>query len=221
MATVIQKESTSIPYAASVTLADGSQRQVSEAVDTLITLGDRQLQVRFLIMPDATEGLLLGLDFLVKAEAKLTCAGLTCDFSRQSEEHHRTISTAESISTEHDNPVADAGHKTVSEHELEERAKIKLFLEEELQKFREIHGPATIATHRINMKEDRPFKLRYAPRNPAVQSIIDSKINELLALGYIEPSHSPYSSPITLAQKKNGTWRLCIDFRQLNSKVCQ
>lgn len=34
--------------------------------------------------------------------------------------------------------------------------------------------------------------------------------------GRIEPSKSPYSSPIVLARKKNNEWRLCVDYRQIN-----
>lgn len=104
------------------------------------------------------------------------------------------------------------------DHDSEEQRRIRTFLEEELQKFRDLHGLSTVARHKIVLNDDRPFKLRYASRNPAMQAIIDGKINELLANGYIEPSASAYSSPITLAKKKNGTWRLCMDYRHLNSK---
>jgi hypothetical protein len=45
---------------------------------------------------------------------------------------------------------------------------------------------------------------------------IKRQIQELLQKGHIRPSSSPCGSPIVLVQKKDGTWRLCIDYRALN-----
>jgi hypothetical protein len=45
---------------------------------------------------------------------------------------------------------------------------------------------------------------------------IKRQIQEILQKGHIRPSSSPYGSPIVLVQKKDGTWRLCIDYRSLN-----
>ena len=43
------------------------------------------------------------------------------------------------------------------------------------------------------------------------------EIKKLLELNFIEPSVSPFRSPIVLVKKKDGSLRLCIDFRKLNS----
>ena len=45
---------------------------------------------------------------------------------------------------------------------------------------------------------------------------IKHQIQELLQKGHIHPSSSPCRSLIILVQKKDGTWRLCIDYRALN-----
>jgi hypothetical protein len=45
---------------------------------------------------------------------------------------------------------------------------------------------------------------------------IKQHIQELLHKGHIRPISSPCESPIVLVQKKDGTWRICIDYRALN-----
>ena len=44
-------------------------------------------------------------------------------------------------------------------------------------------------------------------------------IQQQLSAGIIRKSHSPYSSNIVLVRKKNGQLRICIDYRQLNSRT--
>jgi hypothetical protein len=39
----------------------------------------------------------------------------------------------------------------------------------------------------------------------------------MLAKGWIQPSTSPYSSPVLLVRKKTGDWSLCVNFRRLNA----
>ncbi|PNY17781.1 Ty3/gypsy retrotransposon protein [Trifolium pratense] len=55
-------------------------------------------------------------------------------------------------------------------------------------------------------------------RYPHAQKLeIETQVRKLLDNGWIKPSNSPYSSPILLLKKKDGTWRMCVDFRALNA----
>jgi hypothetical protein len=46
---------------------------------------------------------------------------------------------------------------------------------------------------------------------------IENIIQELLEVGVIHPSTSPYSSPVFMVSKKEGTWHMCLYFRALNN----
>ena len=104
----------------------------------------------------------------------------------------------------------------LEKEKVEEEVIVKKFLDAELPRFDTLKGTSNIAQHSITMKHDRPLKQRYSPNNPAVQNLINIEVDNLLEDQRIEPSKSPYSSPVVLVKKTNGEWRLCVDYRQIN-----
>ncbi|GKE39238.1 putative reverse transcriptase domain-containing protein, partial [Tanacetum coccineum] len=45
---------------------------------------------------------------------------------------------------------------------------------------------------------------------------LSSQLQELQDKGFIRPSHSPWGAPVLFVKKKDGSFRMCIDYRELN-----
>ncbi|GJS37901.1 putative reverse transcriptase domain-containing protein [Tanacetum coccineum] len=45
---------------------------------------------------------------------------------------------------------------------------------------------------------------------------LSNQLQELLEKGFIRPSSSPWGAPVLFVKKKDGTFRMCIDYRELN-----
>lgn len=62
----------------------------------------------------------------------------------------------------------------------------------------------------------RPPAQRMFRYSQAERDEIQRQITQLLSQGLIEPSSSPFGAPVLFARKKDGTLRMCVDYRQLN-----
>lgn len=78
-------------------------------------------------------------------------------------------------------------------------------------------GHATKVRHHIKLTDDHPFKERSRRITPAMIEEVRKHLQEMLELGVIKRSESPYASNIVLVKKKDGTLRFCIDLRLLNN----
>lgn len=72
---------------------------------------------------------------------------------------------------------------------------------------------------KIILMDEVPVRQRARRLPPIEKAEVDRQVAEWLENGIVQPSCSDYASPVVLADKKDGSKRLCIDFRNLNKKI--
>ncbi|UYV79839.1 K02A2.6-like, partial [Cordylochernes scorpioides] len=81
----------------------------------------------------------------------------------------------------------------------------------------EYKGRTHLVKHQIKTTSDIPIRKNPYRVSLKERNIISDQINSMLKNGIISHSSSPWASPIILVKKKNGTFRFCVDYRNLNS----
>ena len=79
-------------------------------------------------------------------------------------------------------------------------------------------GRTTLVEHHIRTPEAKPRQLPPYRVPEAHKAEVKKEIEEMLADRIIEPSASEWSSPMVLVKKKDGSLRLCVDYRKLNQQ---
>uniref|UniRef100_A0A8C5H551 Gypsy retrotransposon integrase-like protein 1 n=1 Tax=Gouania willdenowi TaxID=441366 RepID=A0A8C5H551_GOUWI len=80
-------------------------------------------------------------------------------------------------------------------------------------------GKASDFVHKIHLLDEKPFRLPYRRVPPSQYEKLRTALNEMEERGIIRKSHSEYASPLVLVWKKDGSLRICTDFRWLNAKT--
>jgi hypothetical protein len=96
-----------------------------------------------------------------------------------------------------------------------------------IDKHSKVFGPIPLGVppnrgfeHIIELEEGAKPVITTPYRHPKkYKDEIEKAIKELLDMGHIRPSSIPFASSVVLVKKKDGTKRMCIDFRALNKKT--
>ena len=102
------------------------------------------------------------------------------------------------------------------QHEAKEMLKrnAKVFSKDDMDM-----GRTNLVKHHIKLTDPVPFKEAYRRIPPQMYDGVKTHLQEMLDLGAIRPSNSPWASAIVLVRKKDGRLRFCIDLRKLNNRT--
>lgn len=117
-------------------------------------------------------------------------------------------------------PSLDAGREEVIiNHELstERLEDVKTLMSEYDGVFSALPGCTDAIVHDIKLITSEPFRSKCYPVPLHLEKHFESEVDKLLELGIIQPSTSPYSSPVVMVKKPDSTYRLTIDYRALNA----
>ena len=80
-------------------------------------------------------------------------------------------------------------------------------------------GKTTLITHDVPTGNAKPVCQAARRQSPEEYQAMKEIVEDLYQCGIIQPSKSQWASNIRMAKKKNGSWRMCIDYRDLNKRT--
>ena len=80
-------------------------------------------------------------------------------------------------------------------------------------------GHTSLVKHNIKLDNYTPFKERYRRIPPHLFEEVKNHLKEMIQIGAIRHSNSPWANAVVFVRKKDGSLRFCIDLRKLNARM--
>ena len=203
--------------------ANGAPIKVYGEAMISITIGEKMYDC-MVIVAEIEQDAILGMDFLHKNNASINCDHMTIQMNGQviqcTSGGDVTQITAitedlESVPAHLSQMYEEATANIDKEHHEKIRALLNNHSDVFSQGDHDI-GRTTMIQHSIHTT--CPAPIRQHPRRPPMgqRGEIEKQVEDMLNRGIITPSSSPWSSPVVLVDKKDGTKRFCVDYRELN-----
>eukprot|EP00731_Ephydatia_muelleri_P034748 Em0075g1a len=78
-------------------------------------------------------------------------------------------------------------------------------------------GRTRVVKHSIVTGDNPPIKQSCRRAPPSKREHVRQLIQDMLKKDVIQPSSSPWASPVVIVQKKDGSYRFCVDYRKINT----
>ncbi|XP_065198307.1 uncharacterized protein LOC135829851 [Sycon ciliatum] len=111
----------------------------------------------------------------------------------------------------------DGGRPTINpDLSPDQRQQLDMLLSEFEDTLSPQPGRTTVVAHSIHTGDATPIRSRPYRLAAAHHSVVRDAVDEMLDMGVIRASRSPWSSPVVLVPKKDDSIRFCVDYRALN-----
>ena len=135
-----------------------------------------------------------------------------------SDTHLLTISAVTEVSPSENKVlwdiISNSTHLSNSEKEL---LFVLLMEYADVFSFHSNTGCTNLTKHHIDTGDSQPIHQLPHRISPAHRQEMRQLLNKMLKNDITQPSNSPWSSPIILVRKRDGSTRFCIDYREVNS----
>ena len=95
-------------------------------------------------------------------------------------------------------------------------ALVEYFLKRDLKVSKTELTATHLAKHTTDVADHPLIKQKNHVRSAAAMDKMNKLMDNLIEQRLLEPSNNAWSSPVVMVRKSNGTYRLCIDFREIN-----
>lgn len=125
--------------------------------------------------------------------------------------------------SEASHPTPDVDLEDLTEDQTEDqKIAVATILREEAESFSKDDddvGCAEGLQLKINLSDNRPVQKNYTSIPKPLYSEVKQYVEDLLNRRWVRKSRSAYSSPVVCVRKRDGSLRLCVDFRELNRRT--
>lgn len=183
-----------------ISTADGTSHSITEIFDVPVSFNNQFHVISMLLVPGLSQKVILGKDFF-------DLFGIVFNFKSND---ILTKSEIDSIT------MSEPAIVTRDDLSVEEQGKLSAVVEDMKQRVGIGLGRTHLLQHSIDTGNSKPIYQKQYPYSPAIKKQIEEELDEMLRKDVVEPSYSPWCSPIVMVPKSSGSKRLCLDSRQLN-----
>ncbi|XP_058064691.1 uncharacterized protein LOC131214326, partial [Anopheles bellator] len=191
-------------YGGEISTVDGEVK-----LNTIID--DESYDIRFYIVPNTAINvqLLIGMDFLNEVNYAITPDGVKV------KKYHLPNDETERCEAEWIRCIAEV----VDDKELSAPYPFRGDIKKMVENYHPKESVVATNTLTIRMKDDEITCDNPRRLAPLEKEVVKKQIDEWMKNGIIQPSESEYASPVVVVPKKDGSYRVCVDYRQINKRM--